>query len=412
MSSFILNIKLVFLYASTHKLRTFLTALGLIIGISSLILVISLGGSAQKSIIAQMQKLGTNIIVVLPGGSDKGKPSTQIFSSQEITTLKYADAQALKKAPGVVAMSAYVRGSAQVSHMDKVESVLFSGVDSDYTSVENASLLEGRFFTSQENKSMARVAVLGKKIADDLFGKSNPLERRVKINGRDFKVIGVMKKRGKVIFFDYDKQVFLPVKTAQKILLGVNHINFIRAKVAKEKDIPSTVLYFKRILRHRHYIKDPKKDDFTIRDTRQMLDIFYKVTDALKNFLALIAGVSLIVGGIGMSNVMYVIVDERIREIGLRKAVGARNSDILYQFLLESTLLSLFGGTLGILLGILTEFLISFGAGKVNIIWPFSLSLLAILLSLIISFFIGLAFGFLPAKKASRLSPAEAMRYE
>ncbi len=412
LKTFLLNLKLFLLYSSSHKLRTFLTTLGLIIGIGSLVLIVSLGNSAQKSIAVQMQKLGTNLITILPGGSEEGKPASQLFSSQEITTLKYEDAQALKDTPGIVALTAYVRGTVVLNYLNKTKNVLFSGVEPEYLLVENTQIEKGRFFNEDENESMAKVVVLGWQIAKDLFQRSDPLGKKIKINNQNFKIIGVMKKRGKIMFFDYDKEIFLPLKTAQKIILGIDHINFIRAKAVNEKLIPLISTYFKKTLRYRHRITEAKKDDFTIKDSQQMLDIFYKTTNTLKLFLAIIASVSLLVGGIGIANVMYVIVDERIREIGLRKAVGAKNSDILYQFLLESIILTLIGGVIGIFLGILAEFLISVIANRFGLLWPFIISWPSIFISLFVSFLIGLFFGFLPARKASQFSPAQAMRYE
>ncbi len=412
MPVFILNLKLAILYVTSHKLRTFLTMLGLIIGISSLVLIVSLGESAQKSMVYQLQTLGTNLVAVIPGGSEDGKPPMAAFSTQEVTTLKYRDLEALKKVPYVVAITPYVKGDAQINYLGKTKSVLFNGVGANYLSVENADIYQGRFFTKEEEKKMARVVVLGYKVAKDIFGNTNPIGKRVKIRGQNYTVIGVMAKRGKVLVIDYDKQVYFPFKTAQKLILGIDYINFIRAKVSSEDKIPEVVQDFREVLRREHNIKEAKKDDFTIRTSAQMLDVFYKITNILKLFLALIASVSLLVGGIGISNVMYVIVDERIREIGLRKAVGARNFDILYQFLLESVLLSFFGGVIGVIFGIFEEYLTSFFATKAGFVWPFSLSSEAIIVSLIVSFLIGVVFGILPAKKASKLSPSMAMRYE
>ncbi len=412
MSAFVLNLKLALLYASSHKLRTFLTMLGLIIGISSLVLIVSLGESAQKSMVYQLQTLGTNLIAILPGGSEEGKPPMAAFSTQEITTLKYEDIEALKKVPYVVAVGPYVKGNAEINYLGKTKTALFSGVETEYLKIENAHIGKGRFFTEEEDKKMARVVVLGYQIAKDIFDGTNPIGKKIKVKNQNYTVIGVMAKRGKVFTIDYDKQVFFPFKTAQKLILGINHINFIRAKVTSEDKIPQVAASFENVLRRKHNIKDAKKDDFTIRASAQMLDVFYKITDILKLFLALIASVSLLVGGIGISNVMYVIVDERIREIGLRKAVGARNFDILYQFLLESMLLSILGGVVGIFLGVFEEYLTSIFATKAGLVWPFSLSWQAIAASFVVSLFIGFVFGVLPARKASKLSPSMAMRYE
>jgi len=384
MARLFLNLKLAFLNLSSHKLRTFLTMLGIMIGSSALILVLSLGGSAQKSVALQIQKLGSNLITILPGKAEEGKPPLQLFSATEIKSLKNEDLLTLKKLPKVLGVCGYVRGSGRVSYLKKSKNVLFSGVSPDFLKVENASLKEGRFFTLKEEKTLSQVVVLGSEIADYLFGKESPIGKKVKINGKNYEVIGVMKKRGKVLFLDYDNFIFLPLKTAQKKILGINHLHLIRIKAQDEKDLPFLIELVKKTLRKNHRIFDPKKDDFTVRSIKQALEIFYLITNTLKLFIALIASVALIVGGIGVSNVMYVVVDERIREIGLKKAVGAKNRDILFEFLEESILLTFLGAVLGIFLSLIFLFLLKLVlTNYFNFEWCYHFSFISLLIALL-----------------------------
>jgi len=413
MARLFLNLKLAFLNLNSHKLRTFLTMLGITIGTLALILVVSLGESAQKSVALQIQKLGSNLITILPGKAEEGKPPLQLLSTTEIKSLKNKDLLALKKLPKVLEVCGYVRGSGRISYLKKSKNILFSGVSPEFLKVENASLKEGRFFTSKEEKTLSQVVVLGSEIADYLFGKENPIGKKVKINGKSYKVIGVMKKRGKILFLDYDNFVFLPLKTAQKKILGIDHLHLIRIKAQNEKDLPFLIELVKKTLRKNHHLSDPKKDDFTVRSIKQALEIFYLITNTLKLFIALIASVALIVGGIGVSNVMYVVVDERIREIGLKKAVGAKNRDILFEFLEESILLTFLGAILGILLSFIFLFILKLVlTNYFNLEWSYHFSFLSLLIALLTAFLIGLFFGFFPAKKASKIFPAQALRYE
>jgi len=259
---------------------------------------------------------------------------------------------------------------------------------------------------------LARVVVLGSKVREELFGQNNPIDERIKINQISFKVIGVMEERGSAAFQNQDEQVFIPLKTAQKIMLGVDHLAFIRAKVDQTKNIDLVIPQIKNILRFRHNIKDPTKDDFSVRSTDQALDLLGSITQALKVFLGMVAAISLIVGGIGIMNIMFVAVNERTKEIGLRKAIGAKRRDILIQFLIESATMTLIGGIIGIIVGIIISFLIFIGVKYFGYDWRFIVTPFSIFVSTFMAIAVGLIFGLWPANRASKLNPIEALRYE
>lgn len=369
----------------------------------------AVGASAQDLLLSQVKALGSNLIGVLPGGSEEGQPPSALFGI-EVTTLTYDDAIALEKLPHIVAVCPYATGQGTISYLNQIKSFNYVGVTASYPLVENTVVESGRFIKNEEVESLARVAVLGSKVKEDLFGASNPLGAKIRINQTTFQVVGTMQERGNVAMQNQDQQIYIPIKTAQKILLGKNHLNFIRAKVDNEKNIDPAVNQFKETLRFRHHIKDPKKDDFTIRNTAQALDILGTITQALKMFLAAVAGISLVVGGIGIMNIMFVTVTERTKEIGLRKAVGAKRSDILVQFLIESATITLIGGIIGIITGILISLAVSIGVNYFGYDWKFIITPYAVIVAVLMATSVGLAFGLWPANRASKMDPVEALR--
>ena len=280
--------------------------------------------------------------------------------------------------------------------------------------VEGGEVAEGRFFTKDEETSLSKVAVLGSQVKENLFGDSDAIGQRIKYKNHTFEVIGVMAKRGTVAFQNYDDQIFIPLLTMQKLVEGINHLGFIRAKVNSEQNINRAIDDIKITLREQHGITDQSgnSDDFSVRSAAQALDIIKTITDALSFFLAAMAALSLIVGGIGIMNIMLVSVTERTREIGLRKAVGARNFDILSQFLIEAITVTGVGGILGIASGAFISFIASVIIKSLGYDWEFSVSIVSILAALLVSMLVGLVFGLYPANKASKLQPVEALRYE
>ena len=394
-----------------QKGRSFLTMLGIIIGVAAVISIMSVGASAQNLLLNQVRSMGSNLVGILPGAADESGAPAAMFGI-EITTLTYEDAIALEELPHVLAVSAYSQGRGTISYLNKSEDYNYAGVSSSYINVEDAVVESGRFFKQEEVDSLARVVVLGNQVKEDLFGQSNPIDKRVKIGQVSFKVIGVMEERGSSMFQNQDEQVFIPVKTVQKMLIGVNHLAFIRTKINNEDNIGLAISQIENTLRFRHNIKDPSKDDFTIRSTDQALDILGTITQGLKMFLAVVAAISLIVGGIGIMNIMFVIVNERTREIGLRKALGAKRKDILIQFLIESSIMTLIGGLIGIILGVIIALIISVGVNYFDYDWKFIVTPLSVFVSTFMAVSVGLIFGLWPASRASKLSPTEAMRYE
>lgn len=390
--------------------------LGIIIGVGAVIVIMAVGAGAQSLILAQVKSLGTNIIGAMPGKSDNESPPASAMGIV-ITTLTYDDVQALrdkKNAPNLVEVVGYTKAVGTVSWQSESYDTNLSGCTVGYMEVEGGEIESGRFFTEDEERNMAKVVVLGSTVKKELFGESEAVGQRVKIKKHSFEIIGVMEERGTVAFQDYDDQVFLPLKTTQKLIAGVNHLGLLRAKVDSDENIEQAVRDIEMTLREQHDIDDPTgdSDDFTVRNAAEALEMITTVTNALSFFLAAMAALSLLVGGIGIMNIMLVSVRERTREIGLRKAVGANTNNIMSQFLMEAVTVTVLGGVIGIIGGAIVAFLIAMGAKYLGYDWAFAVSFLSIFLSVSVAAIVGLVFGLYPARKASRLDPIEALRYE
>jgi len=395
-----------------NKGRSALTMLGIVIGIASFILINSVGAGAQGLILDLVKKQGSNLIGVLPGASDEKGPPASAFGIN-ITTLVNADADAiLRSVPGVVAISGYVRGSQSLSYGDINRSYQFSGVSADYVEVESSELVSGRFFSAEDDAGLARVMVLGANVAEEYFADDDPIDKIVRFNGEKYMVIGVLKKRGTTIFSNQDDTIFIPLLTAQRTVLGIRHLAFLRAKIDTPENIDSAMEEVKQLLRQRHHINDAANDDFSVRNTEEALGILESITGALTLFLTAIAGISLVVGGVGIMNVMYVTVSERTYEIGLRKSVGARRRDILIQFLTEAVVITLIAGVIGIFVGAILSWGVAVVARAFDFEWSLIITLNSIALACLISGIIGVFFGVFPARTGAKLSPIEAMRYE
>ncbi len=394
-----------------NKNRTILTMLGIVIGIAGVIIIMSVGAGAQSLIFNQITSVGSNLIGIMPGYSDDESPPASIMGIA-LTTLKNSDAQALKQIKEIESITSYARGVETVTWQNQKTDSTFIGTTSEYPLVESAEIELGNFFNQSVDKAVVREIVLGWQIWQDLFGNENPVGKRVKIKRENFRVIGVMKKRGVQGFQNQDTLVFIPLKSAQKLLLGINYVSMIRAKVTNDDDVPIVIEQIKQILREQHNVGNKKPDDFTVRAATQALDALAQITNALKLFLTCIAGISLLVGGVGIMNIMLVAVNERTHEIGLRKAIGATKSNIQTQFLIESIILTILGGIIGILIGVLFSGLIASVAKYLGYNWDFIVSVPSILLGVGVSGFVGIIFGWYPARRAAKLEPVEALRYE
>jgi len=400
----------------SNKGRSFLTMLGIVIGVGAVVVIMSVGAGAQSLILAQVKSLGTNMIGAMPGkADDEGPPASAM--GIVITTLTYDDVLALKDKkdnPYLIGVVGYTKGVATISWGPNTYDTNLSGSTADYIDVEGGEVQTGRFFTEEEERNLSKVAVLGSTVKKELFGESDAVGQRIKIKKHTFEVIGVMKERGTVAFQDYDDQIFLPLKTMQKLIAGVNHLGLLRAKVDSEENVAQAMEDLAMTLRDQHDISDQSgaSDDFTVRSANEALDVITTVTDALKYFLAAMAALSLLVGGIGIMNIMLVSVTERTREIGLRKAVGANNFNILTQFLVEAVTVTILGGIIGIVGGTVISFLISVVAKILGYDWEFVVTITSIVLAVGVSMLVGLVFGIYPASRASKLEPVEALRYE
>lgn len=408
-------IKIAYNNLKAAKFRSFLTILGIVIGIASVIIIMAIGTSAQELILDQVRGVGSNLIGVLPGASEESGPPASAMGVV-ITTLKYDDLKTIlqkNNVPNVTDGAGYISGNDTVQYEGKDKNYTFRGTTASYINVENAEIESGRFFTKEEEAGLARLAVLGSEVAADLFGKGgDAIGKKIKIGDQSFEVIGIFKRRGSTAFSNQDTAIFMPLFTAQKIMLGVDYLNFIRLKVDGEENIDRARADVIATLREQHDIKKEGDDDFSVRDQKAGLDAITKVTGAIKYFLTAIAAISLMVGGVGIMNTMLISVNQRIREVGLRKAIGAKNSVIMLQFLMESVVITLIGGAVGIISGVAVSAIAALIIQRLGYHWPFIVTLSSVVLAVIISAFIGIFFGIYPARKAARLNVVEALRYE
>jgi putative ABC transport system permease protein len=391
---------------SANRLRSGLTILGIVIGIGSVIGMISIGQGAKGSIENNIQALGSNLIVISPGAQRTFSAVAAARGSAQTLTIEDAE-EINKEVSNISGVAPVIQRSYQVVAKNKNTRTQIIGTTAAYFQVRNVQMEFGSFFTEQNVANLAKVAVLGPLVRDDLFGENeNPLGKFIKIQGMNFRVIGVTKAKGGFSVIE-DDAVFIPITVAQKFLTGNNYVSTIGVQAINPKIIDQVKEEITNLLMRRHNIKDPQLVDFTIFTQEDMLGMVSSITDTMTILLAAIAGISLIVGGIGIMNMMMTNVTERTREIGLRKAIGAKNSDIILQFLAESVMLTFIGGVLGIVLGGVLALGISIFGGLTT-----KISFSSIILAFGVSAFIGILFGYWPAQKAAKLNPIEALRYE
>ncbi|MCS7215279.1 MAG: ABC transporter permease [Thermodesulfovibrio sp.] len=392
-----------------NAMRSFLAMLGIIIGVGAVVTMVAIGTGASEKISAQISSMGSNLILILPGATTQGGIRMGAGTHQ---TLKMTDAEAIaKECSEVAAVAPVISGTAQVVFGNQNWSTAVLGTTPDMVTVREWDVVMGRFLTDQDIRSGTKVAVIGQTVSEKLFGELDPVGKIIRIKKIPFEIVGVLGKKGQSpTGQDQDDIIYVPITTAQRTLYGnvlPGRVRLIYAKAISLEAIPLATEQIRTLLRQRHKIAPGQEDDFTVMDLTQVLKTAEESTKTMSVLLGSIASVSLIVGGIGIMNIMLVSVTERTREIGIRMAVGAKPKDIRRQFLIESVFLTMIGGVLGLLLGIIASLILS------SIMqWSISISFLSAFIAFGFSAFVGIFFGFYPAYKASSLNPIDALRYE
>lgn len=400
------NVQIALQGLSANKMRSVLTMLGIIIGVGAVIAMVSIGAGARAKVASQIASLGSNLLIVSPGAV---APNGMRLSAGSTTTLTIDDAKAIEReATAVGSLAPVVSRQYQVVFGNQNWQTNIVGSTPEWTDVRDYPVEQGSFITAQEVDTRARVAVLGKTVADNLFGGTDAVGQVIRINKSPFRVIGVLETKGQsTMGSDQDDTVLIPITTAQERLMGIKYIQNLYIQAVDEKSIDLAQEEVTSILRKRHHLEPGAAEDFSVRNLQAVMATAEATTQTITVLLGSIAAISLLVGGIGIMNIMLVSVTERTREIGIRKAIGAKKRDILLQFLVESVVISLVGGVMGIFVGIAGAWLISAIAG-----WNTLISFGSVSLAFGFSMAIGVFFGIYPAQKAASLDPIEALRYE
>ena len=388
-----------------NKMRSILTMLGIIIGVAAVIALVSIGNGVKQDIQNSISSLGSNLLMVMPGA-----PRTPGVrpTAGSMKSLKVADYEAIAKLDGVKAVSPMTNGAYVVIYQNKNWTTSVSGVNANYLDVNNWTMKSGRFLSNKNIQNRERVAVVGKTVAKNLFGDEDPVGAEIRVKNIPFRVIGVLNSKGSgAMGNDQDDMVIIPYTTAMERVDGIDYLRMIYVVAKDENGIDRLQSDIENLLRVRHGIKDTNLDDFNIQNMNSIMETMEETTGTLTLFLGAVAAISLVVGGIGIMNIMLVSVTERTREIGIRKALGATYFVIVTQFLIEAVVISLMGGLIGIALGIGASKLISLASGMSTVI-----SVPTIVLSFAFSMAIGLVFGIYPARKAAKLNPIDALHYE
>lgn len=409
MNELMLSLRIAVRALRTNKMRSFLTMLGIIIGIASVIAMVAIGSGASKVISEQISSMGSNMLLVLPGSLTSGGIR---LGSGSTPSLTYDDAQAIQaQCPAVAIAAPLVRGGAQLVYGNMNWSTSVLGVTPEYLVIRDWPVVSGRNFIQSDVDGATKNCLLGQTVAENLFGSEDPLGKIIRIKKVPFKVIGILDRKGQSPQgSDQDDIVYVPVKAAQRKLLGSqfpNTVNSIMVQARSEEDLSRAEVQVTELLAQRHRIGPGRDADFTVRNLTEILSVREESSKAMSLLLGAVASISLIVGGIGIMNIMLVSVTERTREIGIRMAIGAKQRDILMQFLTEAVLLTFIGGIMGMLVGVAGAKLVS-----AFFDWPTLVSFNAIAMAIGFSGAVGIFFGFYPARKAASLNPIDALRYE
>ncbi len=390
----------------SNKLRTFLTLLGIIIGVGAVIAMVGLGFGVKEDIRNNISKLGSNLLIITSGGRTA---SGARLAAGEGAKLTFEDAEAIgRQVDGIANISASVYSTYQLVSGNQNWTARVEGTTPSNFIMQSYEIADGRFFTNADVNSRARVCLLGPTVANNLFPDGNPVGQTIRINKAPFQVIGLLESKGQSGGgMDQDDIVFIPLTTAQSRMMGITHVQRITVQAADENVINEVQAEVEQVLRQRHKIKPGDYDDFTVGNMAAVMETMMQTANSITMLLGCIAAISLLVGGIGIMNIMLVSVTERTREIGIRKALGATYNNILLQFLIEAMVIGIAGGFFGVVLGVGTSFAISYFAG-----WTTVISWWAIVIAVVFSVGIGLFFGIYPARKAALLDPIDALRYE
>ncbi|WP_320113294.1 ABC transporter permease [Draconibacterium orientale] len=390
-----------------NKFRAILTMLGIIIGVGSVIAMLSIGESSKQSIREEMSDMGTNMIFVMPGQQRRGGV---MMGNSNTKSLTLKDIDALRKeAKNITEVSPQVSTSGQAVNGNNNWPTTIYGVNASYLDIRKYELKDGRIFTDKEIKSLAKVCIVGQTVVENVFNNNvDPIGQTIRFGGIPLKVIGVLKEKGENgMGMDQDDMIIAPYTSVQRRMLAITHIQSIYASAVSEEQSEAAIAEIETILRRQHKLQEGDDDDFEVRSQAEMVEMVSSVTDMLTLLLGAVAGISLLVGGIGIMNIMFVSVTERTKEIGLRMSVGGRGFDILMQFLIEAVLLSILGGIIGIIFGTGLSYLASFALDM-----PFVIDTQAVALSFLVCSVIGIFFGWYPARKAANLDPIDAIRHE
>lgn len=391
---------------NNNKLRCFLTMLGIIIGVASVITMLAIGQGSKDSIRRQISEMGSNMIMIHPGNMQRGGVRQ---SADDMQTLETSDYEALRQLPGVAAISPSVNSGGQLVNGNNNYPSSIYGVNADYLEIRKFKVKSGTMFDEEDIRTASKVCILGQTVVDNLFPNGeDPVGRVIRFGKIPLTVIGVLEPKGtNSMGQDQDDVVLAPYTTVMKRVLAIDYIQGIFASATDEDRTDETIEAITDVLRTRHRIQPDAENDFEIRSQQELSEMMNSTSDMMSVLLACIAGISLLVGGIGIMNIMYVSVTERTREIGLRMSIGARGIDILSQFLIESVIISVSGGVIGIVTGVIASWLVNAIAH-----WPVSIQMYSVALSFVVCTVTGVFFGWYPAKKAAGLDPIEALRYE